>query len=351
MEYFTPISKRIFKHANFKFIEYRKIAYGISFVVLAFGVASIFHGFNEGVEFKGGRSYTIKFDQVVGDKTAEIARDLRPVLGGELPIIKTSGGNKQLNITTTYKIGSSGTNIDNEIEATLMGGLKKYLPANLSFEQFDKNYKTGYVKVEPTISEKLKTDAKWATFWSLLIIALYIFVRFRDWRYSMGTIVALLHDVLVTLAVFSFLKDVVPFPLELDQHFIAAVLTVIGFSMNDTVIVFDRIREYSRQMVGASKETIINQAVNHTLSRTIMTSLTVFITILILFLVGGEVTRGFAFAMLIGVVTGTYSSVFVAAPILVDLGGKKALGSETAAEKKAAANAEKKAALAKPKHA
>jgi SecD/SecF fusion protein len=161
-----------------------------------------------------------------------------------------------------------------------------------------------------------------------MIIALYIFIRFRDWRYSLGTIVALLHDVLVTLAVFSFFRNIVPFPLELDQHFIAAVLTVIGFSMNDTVIVFDRIREYSRQMIGAPKEAVINKAINDTLSRTIMTSLTVFLTILILFLVGGEVTKGFAFAMLIGVITGTYSSIFVAAPVLVDLGGKRALGSE-----------------------
>jgi SecD/SecF fusion protein len=341
MEYFTPISKRIFKHANFKFIEYRKIAYIISFVVLGLGVGAIFHGFDQGVEFKGGRSYTIKFDRPVTNDVEAIRKDLTATFG-EAPIIKTVGGNRQLNITTTYKIGSSGTNIDNEIAATLMGGLKNYLPANISYEQFDKNYKIGYTKVEPTISDKLKNDAKWATFWSLMIIALYIFVRFRDWRYSMGTIIALLHDVLVTLAVFSFLKDVVPFPLELDQHFIAAVLTVIGFSMNDTVIVFDRIREYSRQMVGAKKETVINKAINDTLSRTIMTSLTVFLTILILFLVGGEVTRGFAFAMLIGVITGTYSSVFVAAPILVDLGGKKALGSETAAEKRAAAAAEKK---------
>jgi SecD/SecF fusion protein len=350
MEYFTPISKRIFKHASFKFIEYRKIAYGISFVVLALGIGSIFHGFNEGVEFKGGRSYTIRFDHAVSGQVENIRKDLAASFG-ESPIIKTVGGNRQLNITTTYKIGSSGPNIDNEVEASLMSGLKRYIPANLTFEQFDKNFKVGYTKVEPTISDKLKRDAKWATFWSLLIIALYIFMRFRDWRYSLGTIIALLHDVLVTLAVFSFLKDVVPFPLELDQHFIAAVLTVIGFSMNDTVIVFDRIREYSRQMVGASKEKIINEAVNHTLSRTIMTSLTVFLTILILFLVGGEVTKGFAFAMLIGVITGTYSSVFVAAPILVDLGGKKALGSETAAEKRAAAAADKKAALVKPKHA
>jgi SecD/SecF fusion protein len=151
-------------------------------------------------------------------------------------------------------------------------------------------------------------------------------LRFRDWRYSFGTIVALLHDVFVTLAVFSFLKNVVPFPLEIDQHFIAAVLTVIGFSMNDTVIVFDRIREYSKGSKAADKGNIINRAINDTLSRTIMTSLTVFLTILILFIFGGEVTRGFAFAMLIGVITGTYSSIFVAAPILVDLAKDKPLG-------------------------
>src|SRR5258707_13158554 len=134
------------------------------------------------------------------------------------------------------------------------------------------------------------------------------------------------------MAVFSFLHDLVPFPLEIDQHFIAAVLTVVGFSMNDTVIVFDRIREDSRLMKGASNAEIINRAINETLSRTVMTSLTVFLTILILFLVGGEVTRGFAFAMLIGVITGTYSSIFVAAPILVDLGGKRGLGRKAVKE-------------------
>ncbi|HQD10342.1 MAG TPA: protein translocase subunit SecF, partial [Flavihumibacter sp.] len=155
---------------------------------------------------------------------------------------------------------------------------------------------------------------------------LYILIRFRDWRYSLGTIVALLHDVLVTLAVFSFFKNIVPFPLEIDQHFIAAILTVIGFSMNDTVIVFDRVRENSHLMKGASKATIINKSINDTLSRTIMTSVTVFLTILVLFLVGGEVTKGFAFAMLIGVITGCYSSIFVAAPILVDFGKDKPLG-------------------------
>src|SRR5205814_8402839 len=201
---------------------------------------------------------------------------------------------------------------------------------SLTFNQFvsgaNNIVKIGSKKVLPTISDELKQGAKKATIIALLIITLYIFIRFRDWRYSLGTIVALLHDVLVTLAVFSFARTIVPFPLEIDQHFIAAVLTVIGFSMNDTVIVFDRIREYAREMSGATKESIINNAINHTLSRTVMTSLTVFLTLLILFLVGGEVTRGFAFAMLVGVITGTYSSVFVAAPILVDLARKRPLG-------------------------
>lgn len=325
LEYFTPISRRIFKHANFKFIEYRKIAYVISFIVLALGIGAIFNGFDEGVEFKGGRSYTIHFDKAVERNTEQISKDLTKVFG-EAPVIKTLGGNNQLNITTTYKIGSTGPNVDQEVETKLMEGLRNYLPAGITYQQFDKQYKVGSTTVLPTISDDLKSGAKWATFWSVLIIAIYIFIRFRDWRYSLGTIVALLHDVLLTLAVFSFLRNVVPFPLELDQHFIAAILTVIGFSMNDTVIVFDRIRENGRQMAGASNEAIINKSINDTLSRTVMTSLTVFLTILILFLVGGEVTKGFAFAMLIGVITGTYSSVFVAAPILVDLGGKRALG-------------------------
>jgi len=208
------------------------------------------------------------------------------------------------------------------------------LPADLTYEKFVRNNIQGFTTVQPSISEDLKKGAIKATIFAMLIIFLYIFIRFRDWRYSVGTILTLLHDVLVTLAVFSFAKDIVPFPLEIDQHFIAAVLTVIGFSMNDTVIVFDRIREYSRDMRGATKANIINRAINDTLSRTVMTSLTVFLTLLILFIFGGEVTRGFAFAMLIGVITGTYSSIFVGAPVLVDFAKSKPLGAADTVEKK-----------------
>lgn len=320
--YFTGLSKRIFKHASFKFIEYRKVAYGISIVVLLLGVGSYFNGFHEGVEFKGGRSYTIQFPQAV--KNEDVLDDLKNALGGDYPVIKTVGDKKHLNITTSYLKGVD--NADSAVLSKLYEGLKKVLP-NVSYTEFAKNNIQSSQTVQPTISQDLKKGAVKATIFSILIIFIYIFIRFRDWRYSVGTIVALLHDVFVTLAVFSFLKNVVPFPLEIDQHFIAAVLTVIGFSMNDTVIVFDRIREYSK---GASKTAdkggIINRAINDTLSRTIMTSLTVFLTLLILFIFGGEVTRGFAFAMLIGVITGTYSSIFVAAPILVDMAKDKPLG-------------------------
>jgi SecD/SecF fusion protein len=337
LEYFTGISRKIFKHASFKFIQYRKYAYMISFVVLALGIGAIINGFHEGVEFKGGRSYTIQFDKSKPLHIEAIRKDLEAELK-ESPTIKTVGLNNQLDITTSYLINDNRLEVDSIVETHLYNGLRNHL-GGISYQQFDKQSKLGSKKVLPTISDDLKRGARNATIISLLIIALYIFIRFRDWRYSLGTIVALLHDVLVTLAAFSFLKNVVPFPLELDQHFIAAILTVIGFSMNDTVIVFDRIREYSRIMKGESKENIINRAINDTLSRTIMTSLTVFLTILILFIFGGEVTRGFAFAMLIGVITGTYSSIFVAAPLLVDLAKGKALGKTevvtTAAQKPA----------------
>ncbi len=322
-EYFTGISRRIFKHAAYKFIEYRKVAYGISLVVLLGGIAAVFNGFDYGVEFRGGRSYTVKFDQEM--KNEEVANELNKVFG-KFPIIKTVGTASQLNITTDYMIEQPGLQVDSVVKYKLYEGLTKFLPAGTTYDQFDKVYKKGSQTVQPTISDDLKRGALYALIIGLLAITLYIFIRFRDWRYSVGTIVALLHDVLVTLIVFSFLKNIVPFPLEIDQHFIAAILTVIGFSMNDTVIVFDRVREYSRKMFGQDKGTILNKAINDTLARTIMTSLTVFLTLLILFIFGGEVTRGFAFAMLIGVITGTYSSIFVAAPILIDFAKDKPLG-------------------------
>jgi SecD/SecF fusion protein len=328
LEYFTGISRRIFKHAKFKFIEYRKVAYFISFVVLALGISTYFNGFDEGVEFKGGRSYTIQFDKAVD--VEQVRAELKASFEGQNTEIKTIGDNSKLDITTAYLVKDTRQETDSLVETKLLAGLKNHLPPNLTYEQFDRVYKLQSKTVLPTISDDLKSGAIKAIIFAIVAIFLYIFLRFRDWRYSLGTIVSLLHDVLVTLIVFSFARKLVPFPLEIDQHFIAAILTVVGFSMNDTVIVFDRIREDSRLMPTAPRGEVINRAINETLSRTVMTSLTVFLTILILFLVGGEVTKGFAFAMLIGIITGTYSSIFVAAPILVDLGGKRPLGKSMA---------------------
>ena len=324
-EYFTGISKRIFQHASIKFIEYRKYAYILSIFIFAFGISTFFrdNAFDEGVEFSGGRSYTIRFDKAVNED--QIRNELKAEFK-EPVIIKTVDVKNQLNITTSYMIRQAGDNIDSLVERKLYNGLKPHLPANVGFEEFEKNYKLGSQKVLPTISDDLKSGATKAVIFGIIIICFYIFIRFRDWRYSLGTIFSLLHDVFVTLIVFSFCRKIVPFPLEIDQHFIAAILTVIGFSMNDTVIVYDRIREDSRLMKGVDNATIINKAINETLSRTVMTSLTVFLTILILFIFGGEVTRGFSFAMLIGVITGTYSSIFVAAPILVDFAKDRPLG-------------------------
>ncbi|HEX6914252.1 MAG TPA: protein translocase subunit SecD, partial [Chitinophagaceae bacterium] len=323
-EYFTPLSKRIFRHAAYKFIEYRKVAYVISAVILVLGIGTIFNGFDEGVEFAGGRSYTVRFDK---PQDVEAVRDRLKETFGESPVIKTVGGNNQLNITTAYLIDSTGNRVDSAVKVKLYEGLQPFLGKDVSYSTFSTpQYVVSSQTVLPTISDDLKRGATYATILALIVICLYIFLRFRDWRYSLGTIIALLHDVLVTLIVFSYLRHVVNFPLEIDQHFIAAILTVIGFSMNDTVIVYDRIREDGRLYPTMPKDALINRAINETLARTVMTSVTVFLTILILFIFGGEVTRGFAFAMLIGVVTGSYSSIFVAAPILVDFAKNKPLG-------------------------
>lgn len=316
--YFTKISTSIFRKAHFHFIEARKYTYVISGIIFLLGVASIFHGFNYGVEFSGGRSYTIKFAEK--HQVSEVKDKLEKHFG-EFPIVKTIGTKGSLNITTAYMIEKQGEAITKEVRHKLYDGLKaeSLIPASVSYETFADSYIEEEKTVLPTISDDLKRGAVYATLFAVLGIFLYILIRFRKWQYSLGTIISLMHDVCVTFAVFSFFKDITPFALEIDQHFIAAILTVIGFSMNDTVIVFDRVREYFRKHPGEGKVSIINRAINDTLSRTIMTSLTVFLTILILFVFGGEATRGFAFAMLIGVITGTYSSIFVAAPVLVDL--------------------------------
>src|SRR5690606_29663284 len=332
--YFTKISKSIFQKTKFHFIEKRKYAYVFSGLMIVLGVAAIVNGFDYGVEFDGGRSYTIKLDKQY--PVTEIREKLHDHLDNKYPVVKTIGVDDQVNITTDYLIDQPGRNVEQEVLSKLFEGLKaeQFLPADVDLATFTSKYVQSAQTVLPTISEDLKKGAVWATVIAVLAIFVYIFARFRKWQYSIGTIISLVHDVAVTLAVFSFFKDIVPFALEIDQHFIAALLTVIGFSMNDTVIVFDRVREYFRKTPNADKKVVVNRAINDTLSRTIMTSLTVFLTAVILFIFGGEALRGFAFAMSIGVLTGTYSSIFVAAPILVDMDKSDSLRVEEDKEEK-----------------
>lgn len=296
----------------------RKFSYIVSVVVVLAGIGSLFSGFDYGVEFSGGRSYTVKFD-----KKYEVAavRDKLHKYFNEYPIVKTIGTDNKVNITTSYLIKQPGQGVEQQVQEKLYEGLTKegFILTTVSYQDFLSKYVLSSQTVLPTISDDLIRGAKWATIFSLIGISIYILVRFNKWQYSLGTFVSLLFNVSATLAVFSFFRGHVPFAMEINQQFIAAILTVIGFSMNDTIIVFDRIREYFRKSPNEDKASVINRAINDTLPRTVMTSLTVFLVVLILFIVGGEVTRGFAFAMLIGVITGTYSSIFVAAPVLVDM--------------------------------
>lgn len=323
-KYFTPVSLAVFNKANFDFMRKRKVTYIITAAFSLLGISAFFHGFDYGVEFTGGRSYTVALKQAfpVGD----VREHMEPYFG-EYPIVKTIGAENQLNITTGYLINETGLEVEDKVQKALYEGLNEggFLAENVGFDEFKREVIQSSQTVLPTISDDLIQGAKWATILSLLAISGYIFLRFRRWQYSLGTILSLIFNVLVTMVVFSYLREFVPFALEIDQHFIAALLTVIGFSINDTIIVFDRIREYFRKKTKEPKNVVINRAINDTLPRTIMTSLTLFLVVLILFIVGGDVTRGFAFAMLIGIVSGTYSSIFVASPILVDLDKKDVL--------------------------
>ncbi len=323
-KYFTSFSKKLFQKANYDFVGKRKLAYVISGIIIVAGLAAFANGFDYGVEFKGGRAYTIQFDQKY--QTQDVREKLAKHLENR-PVVKTVGTGTQLSVTTDYMMNLQSKDAEQKVLEKLYEGLKaeQLIPANVDLPTFASKYVQSTQSVSALISQDLKAGAVKATLYSIIAIFIYILVRFRRWQYSVGTIVSLVHDALFTIALFSFFRNIVPFALEIDQHFIAALLTVIGFSMNDTVIVFDRIRETFRREPSANRDTVINHAINATLSRTIMTSFTVFITAVILFIFGGEVLRGFAFAMSLGVLAGTYSSIFLAAPLLSDIDKSDAL--------------------------
>ncbi|HNQ12365.1 MAG TPA: protein translocase subunit SecDF [Bacteroidia bacterium] len=310
IKFATKISEGAFKNLNIDFVSKRKFFYFLSTTIIAVGIGfMIFRGFNLGVDFKGGRTYVVRFDEAVS------TLDIRSKLTGSFasaPEVKTFGSSNQVKITTTYLIDDNSEDADQKVEQALREGLSIDAAQIMSSQ-----------KVGPTVADDIKVSALWSLVIAVFIIFLYIILRFRRWTFGLGATVALLHDTLIVISLFSMLWGILPFSLEIDQAFIAAILTVMGYSLNDTVVVFDRIREYLGIHHKGEMEKVVNDALNSTLSRTINTSLTIFFVLLAIFIFGGEVIRGFTFAMLMGVIVGTYSSLYVATPIVIDFSKKK----------------------------
>jgi SecD/SecF fusion protein len=328
----TRSTQNAFKKINFNYIKSRKVAYTISTILIIVGIASLaIRGLDAGVDFTGGRNFIIKFDQPV--QSTAIANALEGQFG-QAPKVIIYGSDDQVRITTRYKINEDASEVDEEIQQLLFEGLKPFLPDDIDYDTFYNDYWQSNQKVGPTIADDIKRQAVFAILLALVFMFLYIFLRFRNWQYGLGAIAALIHDALFVLGLFSLLWGLMPFSLEMDQSFIAAILTVVGYSVNDTVVIFDRIREYLHIYPKRNKEEIMNQALNSTLSRTFSTSFSTFIVLLIIFLFGGEVIRGFVFALLIGVVVGTYSSLFVATPVVYDTIKKTEKAKELKARKK-----------------
>ena len=306
------------RNMKIKFLEKRKIAYIISGTIIVLSIASFFvRGLNYGIDFKGGRTYIVRFDQEV--KVADVQSALTGVFE-KAPEVKVYGEKDQVKISTDYKIEDHSENIDNEVEALLMKGLQNggFINKDVTLEEFNDVYQQSSQKVGPTISDDIRKDAAIAIGFSLIIIFLYILIRFRNWQYGLGAVAALAHDSLIVLGLFSLLYGFLPFSLEIDQAFIAAILTVVGYSINDTVVVFDRIRETIGLHPKRKTEENTDEALNSTLRRTFSTSLSTFVVLLAIFLFGGATIQGFTFALLVGVVVGTYSSIFIATPIAYD---------------------------------
>jgi SecD/SecF fusion protein len=321
----TSLSKGWFQNINIEFLRKRKIAYIVSGAIILGGIASIASiGLKQGVDFKGGRSYVVRFDQTVNP--TEVSESLKEVFG-TAPEVKTYGSDSQLKITTVYKIEEEGNDVDEQVQTALFTGLKNYLSEGTTYESFKPGFQKegestntimSYIKVEPTIADDIKTSAVYAVFGSLLIVFLYILLRFRKISFSLGAVIAVFHDVLIVLGIFSILYKFMPFDMEIGQSFIAAILTVVGYSLNDTVVIFDRIREFAGIHTKWAYSEVVDKALSSTLGRTINTSLTTLLVMLAIFTFGGDSIRGFMFALIIGVVVGTYSSLFVATPIMYD---------------------------------
>ena len=348
LSFTTALMKNFLQNIHFDFVKARKVAYCISGAVVIFAILGlephIFGKLNLGIDFSGGRNYVVRFDQNI--KTDAVAASIEDVLkanneDGEtfaVNVITYGNDANQVRISTNYRIHEETAEADEQIEALLYEGCKPFLGENITFDDFrstDSNAEVGIMssqKVGPAIADDIKTSAVWAIFAALIVIFLYILLRFRNFAYSVGALTALAHDTVIILGLYAILWKIMPFSMEIDQAFIAAILTVIGYSINDTVVIFDRVREYNGLYPKRDKNVNINDALNNTLSRTFSTSMSTFVVLLAIFVFGGETIRGFVFALLMGVIVGTYSSLFIASPIAYDI----QMAQAKRAEKKAA---------------
>ncbi|GAB2763022.1 protein translocase subunit SecDF [Rhabdobacter roseus] len=308
--FYTQLTKNWFKDTNFDFVTQRRKFYLVSSVIIVIGIGSfIFKGFGLGIDFKGGRSYVVRFEKTVN--TDEVRVAATEALG-TTPEVKTYGGFDQVKITTAYLIDETSPDADRQAEAKIMEAVSKVQGNQGTIVRTD--------KVGPTIAYDTMISAIWAVLLAVAVNFGYIFIRFRRLAFSYGAVAALVNDVFILLAIFSLFNGWLPFSLDVDQAFIGSILTIMGYSMNDTVVIFDRIREYLNDGKAKTENipTIINNALNSTLSRTAVTGTTTIMVLIVLFIFGGEVLRGFTFSMLIGVIVGTYSSLFIAAPLVVD---------------------------------
>ncbi|WP_047545450.1 protein translocase subunit SecDF [Psychroserpens sp. Hel_I_66] len=319
LDFSTSITKNLFQNNNINFISKRKVAYIISGILILVSLGSLFtNKLDQGIDFVGGRTYQVRFTEAVNSE--EVAADLTSVFNSVE--VKTIGSPNQLKISTKYKVDENSVEADEEVKTKLFNGLQSYLPAGETFKDFSEGRDdVGIVlssKVSPTIADDIKRESLFAVLGSLLVVFLYILFRFKKWQFSIGAVAAVFHDVIIVLGIFSLLYKFMPFSMEIDQAFIAAILTVIGYSLNDTVVVFDRIREELAERGGFKGGKNINAAINSTLSRTLNTSLTTLVVLLAMFIFGAESLRGLLFALIVGVVVGTYSSVFIATPLMYD---------------------------------
>ncbi len=321
ISYWTKSSQNWFHNFNYDFLSKRRIAYIFSGIIGLISLINLIsrggNAFDLGVDLSAGRSYTIRFNEPV--KANEVKSILDEALPNTSNIVRTFGQDDQLKITTNLLIDDNSKDSDDKAISQLFEALQPVLTNGETLDEFKSENLMNSQKVDSTIADDLRNQAFWLTFAALAAIFIYLLIRFQKWEFGLAAVLTLFHDTLVMLFVYSFGRSIFPFALEVDQAFIAAVLTVIGYSINDTVIVFDRIREELQLHPNKDYKEVINMALNQTLSRTVITSFTTLIVVLSLFIFGGEVIRDFSFALLVGIIVGTYSSIFVATPIVVDL--------------------------------